>query len=313
MPQLITIFGGSGFVGRHVVAKLAKTGARIRVAVRHPNLATRVFPMGDPGQIATVRCNLTDEKQVAAAVAGADVVINLVGILYETGAQRFDAVQGEGAGIVARAAKAAGVKTFVKMSAIGADPESDSAYARSKAEGEAQVREHYPNALILRPSIVFGPEDGFFNRFGAMATWAPMLPLFGGGENKMQPVFVGDVAEALVKALSRGETGTFELGGPRAYTFRELMEYVREVTGLKPFLLPMPFWLGKIGAFFFEFLPTPMVTRDQLTLLQKDNVVAPGARGLKELDIAPVPVEAVVPSYLYVFRKAGQFTDLRQQ
>lgn len=313
MPQLIAIVGGSGFIGRHVVAKLAKTGARIRVAVRHPQLATRVFPMGDPGQIATMRCNLTDEPQVAAAVAGADVVINLVGILYEGGAQRFDAVQSEGAGIVARAAKAAGVKTFVQMSAIGADPESDSAYARSKAEGEALVLEQFPDALILRPSIVFGPEDGFFNRFGAMATWSPVLPLFGGGVNTMQPVFVGDVAEALTRALARGERGVFELGGPRAYTFRELMEYVRGVTGLKPWLVSAPFGVGAFFAFFAEFLPVPMVTRDQLRLLQKDNVVAPGARGLDALGVAPTPVEAVVPSYLYMYRKAGQFTDLRQQ
>lgn len=313
MPKLITIFGGSGFIGRHLVARLAKTGARIRVAVRNPNLATRVFPMGDPGQIAALRCNLTDEKQVAAAVAGADVVINLVGILYESGAQRFDAVQAEGAGIVARAAKAAGAKTFVQMSAIGADPESGSAYARSKAEGEAQVREQFPGALIIRPSIVFGPEDGFFNRFGAMAAGLPALPLFGGGKNKMQPVFAGDVAHAIETALARGETGVFELGGPRVYTFRELMDYVGQVTGRAPWLLPIPFWIGKIGAFLTEWLPTPPVTRDQLTLLQSDNVVAPGARGLKDLGLVPVPVEAVVPSYLYVFRKAGQFTDLRRQ
>jgi NADH dehydrogenase len=313
MPQLITIFGGSGFIGRHVVAKLAKTGARIRVAVRNPLLAGRVFPMGDPGQIAAVRCNLTDDAQVASAVAGADVVINLIGILYETGAQRFGAVQADGAGIVARAAKAAGAKTFVHMSAIGADLSSDSAYARSKAEGEAAVREHFPDAVILRPSIFFGPEDGFFNRFGALAAQLPFLPLFGGGANKMQPVYVGDVAEAVARALAQGQTGTFELGGPRVFSFQELMDYVRQTTGRSPYLLSVPFGLGKFAAFFAEWLPTPPVTRDQLTLLQKDNVVSPGARGLKDLGVVPVPVEAVVPSYLYVYRKAGQFTDLRRQ
>lgn len=313
MPQLIVVFGGSGFIGRHIVGRLAKTGARIRVAVRNPLLAGRVFPMGDPGQIAAVRCNLTDEKQVAAAVAGADVVINLVGILAESGAQRFDAVQAEGPGIVARAAKAAGVRTFVQMSAIGAQADSDSAYARTKAEGEAAVLENFPNALIVRPSIVFGPEDGFFNRFGALASQLPALPLFGGGVNRMQPVYVGDVADAVAAALARGETGVFELGGPRVYTFKELMDYVRQVTGRGPALLSIPFWLGKIGAFFAEWLPGQPVTRDQLTLLQRDNVVSPGARGLKELGITPVPAEAVVPSYLYVYRKAGQFTDLRRQ
>lgn len=313
MPQLITVFGGSGFIGRHVVAKLAKTGARIRVAVRNPNLASRVFPMGDPGQIAAVRCNLTDERQVASAVAGADVVINLVGILAEAGAQRFDAVQAEGAGIVARAAKAAGVQRFVQMSAIGADLESASAYARSKAEGEALVLEQYPGALILRPSIVFGPEDGFFNRFGAMATWSPVLPLFGGGETKMQPVFVGDVAEALVRALAKGEAGLFELGGPRAYTFRELMDYVRGVTGLRPLLLPLPWWAGSAMGAVLEWLPGQMLTSDQIKLLKQDNVPSLGARGLHDLGVAPVPFEAVVPSYLYIYRKAGQFTDLRRQ
>jgi NADH dehydrogenase len=313
MPQLIVVFGGSGFIGRHVVAKLAKTGARIRVAVRHPNLASRVFPMGDPGQIAAVRCDVTDEAQVAAAVAGADVVVNLVGILAEWGARSFDAVQAEGAGIVARAAHAAGATSFVHVSAIGADPQSESGYARTKAEGEAQVLEQFPDALILRPSIVFGPEDGFFNRFGSMATWSPVLPVFGGGETKMQPVFVGDVAEALTRGLARGERGVFELGGARAYTFRELMDYVRHVTGLRPFLLPLPWWLGSVMGAILEWLPGQMLTRDQVALLRRDNVVSPGARGLKELGIAPVPVEAVVPSYLYMFRKAGQFTDLRQR
>lgn len=313
MPQLITIFGGSGFIGRHVVAKLAKTGARIRVAVRNPHLATRVFPMGDPGQIAALRCNLNDEAQVAAAVAGADVVINLVGILAEWGERSFSAVQAQGAGNAARAARAAGVKTFVQMSAIGAAPESASAYARTKAEGEAAVLEHFPDALILRPSIVFGPEDGFFNRFGAMAASAPILPLLGGGETKMQPVYVGDVAEALTRALAHGETGVLELGGARVYSFRELMDYVRLVTGLRPMLLTVPWPIASAMGAILEWLPFQLLTRDQVRLLKQDNVVAPGSRGLSTLGIVPVPVEAIVPSYLYVYRKEGQFTDLRRQ
>lgn len=313
MPQLITIFGGSGFIGRHVVAKLAKTGARIRVAVRNPHLATRVFPMGEPGQIATVRCNLTNEAQVAAAVEGADVVINLVGILAEWGARSFSAVQARGAENAARAAKAAGVKTFVQMSAIGADIEAISAYARTKAEGEAAVLEHFPDAVILRPSIVFGPEDGFFNRFGAMAAASPILPLLGGGETKMQPVYVGDVAEALTRCLAQKQTGIFELGGARTYSFRELMDYVRQVTGRRPLLFSVPWPLASVLGAVLEWAPFQPLTRDQVALLKKDNVVAPGARGLKELGIAPVPVEAIVPSYLYVYRKAGQFTDLRRQ
>jgi uncharacterized protein YbjT (DUF2867 family) len=313
MPQLITIFGGSGFIGRHVVAKLARTGARIRVAVRNPNLATRVFPMGAPGQIATVRCNIANEAQVAAAVKGADTVINLVGILAEWGAQNFSAIQADAAANIAAQAKQAGAKHFVQMSAIGADPDSDSAYARTKAEAEAAVREAFPDAIILRPSIVFGAEDGFFNRFGALASKLPALPLFGGGENKMQPVHVGDVAEALANALARGETGVFELGGPRAYTFRELMNIVKDTTGRAPWLVPIPFWIGKIGAAFAEWMPGQPITRDQLTLLQSDNIVSPGARGLSDLGITPAPLEAIVPQYMVVYRKAGQFTDLRQE
>jgi NADH dehydrogenase len=313
MPQLITIFGGSGFIGRHVVAKLAKTGVRIRVAVRNPHLANRVFPMGAPGQIATVRCNVVNEAQVAAAVKGADVVINLVGILAEWGGQNFARVQSAAAADIAQQAKAAGVARFVQMSAIGADPDAASAYARSKGEAEAAVREAFPDALILRPSIVFGTEDGFFNRFGAMAAKSPLLPLFGGGETKMQPVFVGDVAQALVNGLERGASGIFELGGPRAYTFRELMDYVREVTGLRPFLLPLPWWVGSAMGAVLEWLPFQALTRDQIRLLKQDNVVSTVARGLPDLGVVATPVEAVVPQYMVVYRKEGQFTDLRQE
>jgi NADH dehydrogenase len=311
MQRLITIFGGSGFVGRHLVGKLAKTGARIRVAVRNPGNAGRLLPMGDPGQIAIVRCNLSDPAQAAEAVRGADAVVNLVGILYETGSQRFDAVQAEGAGNAARAAKAAGVRTFLQMSAIGADRDSGSAYARTKAEGEAQVLEAFPGAIILRPSIIFGPEDGFFNRFGALAASAPVLPLFGGGRTRFQPVYVADVAEAAVRAIQDGRTGVFELGGPEIVTFAQVMDYVCAVTGRTPLRLSVPFALGAALAAVLEWLPVPPLTRDQLRLLRNDNVVTPGVPGLKELGVTPVPFAAVVPSYLYVYRREGQFTDLR--
>ena len=313
MPQLITIFGGSGFIGRHLVARLARTGARIRVAVCNPLLAGRIYPMGDPGQILAVRCNILNERQVAEAVKGADIVINLVGILHQSGSQRFDALQGAGAGQIARAAKAAGVKKFVQISAIGADANSDSIYARSKAEGERKVQESYPDALIVRPSIVFGAEDGFFNRFGRLAAQLPILPLFGGGENKVQPVYVGNVADAIAAGLKTGVTGTYELGGPRIYSFKELMQFVSHVTGRNSWLLPIPFWLGHIGAFFTGLLPSPVVTRDQLRLLAKDNVVSPGAKGLADLGVQQTAVEAVAPNYLAMFRKEGQFTDLRQE
>jgi NADH dehydrogenase len=313
-PRIITVFGGSGFIGRHVVKRLAKQGFHVRVVCRNPLLAGRVFPMGDPGQIVAMRCNVLNEAQIAEAVRGVWGVINLVGILYQSGSQRFEALQGEAAGAIARAAKAAGVLRIAHMSAIGADAASDSLYARSKAHGEAGMREAFPDAAILRPSIVFGSEDGFFNRFGALAARLPVLPLFGGGETRMQPVYVGDVAEAAVHALTdeAAKGATFELGGPRVYTFRELMDYVRRVTGRRPLLLPLPFWFGHVGAFLAEWLPAPPLTRDQLRLLAKDNVVSEGARTLRDLGIAPMPVEAVAPSYLYVYRKAGQFTDLRE-
>lgn len=319
---LVTVFGASGFLGRHVVRRLAKEGWRIRAASRYPALANYLKPLGDVGQIALIKANVLSTEDVAAAVRGADAAVNLVGILYQSGAQRFDTIHARAAGEIAQAAKAARVSHLVQMSAIGADPESPSHYARSKAQGEAWVREACPNAVILRPSVVFGPEDQFFNRFAGLARALPFLPLFGGGRNRMQPVFAGDVAAAVAEVLSghgspKAQGRTYELGGPQTYTFRELMEFVSRETMRKPFLLPIPFWMGHIGAAFAGLLPTPPITRDQLRLLAKDNVVKAGPDAdrvftFAELGIVPAPAEAIVPTYLYAYRHMGQFAAERK-
>ena len=316
---LITIYGGSGFIGRHVVRAIAKTGARMRVAVRRPDLAGHLQPLGGVGQINPVQANVRFPDSLLAAAHGADAIINLVGILFPSGKQTFKAVQDEGARHVAEAARAAGVHTLVHVSAIGADPEASSAYARSKAEGEAAVREVFPDAVILRPSIVFGPEDDFFNRFAALARIAPALPLIGGGGTKFQPVFAGDVAKSVVAALT-GEAkaeAPYELGGPEALTLREVMERVLTYTMRKPLLVPEPFWLAKLQAAFLQLLPKPPLTIDQVRLLESDNVVSEGAkrarRTLEGLGIEPVAVAAVVPAYLEQFRPRGQFSIYRPQ
>jgi NADH dehydrogenase len=316
---LITIYGGSGFIGRHVVRAIAKTGARMRVAVRRPDLAGHLQPLGGVGQINPVQANVRFPDSLLAAAQGADAIINLVGILFPSGKQTFKAVQDEGARHVAEAARAAGVHTLVHVSAIGADPEASSAYARSKAEGEAAVREVFPDAVILRPSIVFGPEDDFFNRFAALARIAPALPLIGGGRTKFQPVFAGDVAKSVVAALT-GEAkaeAPYELGGPEALTLREVMERVLTYTMRKRLLVPEPFWLAKLQAAFLQLLPKPPLTIDQVRLLESDNVVSEGAkrarRTLEGLGIEPVAVAAVVPAYLEQFRPRGQFSIYRPQ
>ena len=316
---LITIYGGSGFIGRHVVRAIAKTGARMRVAVRRPDLAGHLQPLGGVGQINPVQANVRFPDSLLAAAHGADAIINLVGILFPSGKQTFKAVQDEGARHVAEAARAAGVHTLVHVSAIGADPEASSAYARSKAEGEAAVREVFPDAVILRPSIVFGPEDDFFNRFAALARIAPALPLIGGGRTKFQPVFAGDVAKSVVAALT-GEAkaeAPYELGGPEALTLRDVMERVLTYTMRKPLLVPEPFWLAKLQAAFLQLLPKPPLTIDQVRLLESDNVVSEGAkrarRTLEGLGIEPVAVAAVVPAYLEQFRPRGQFSIYRPQ
>jgi NADH dehydrogenase len=307
---LICVFGGSGFVGRHIVKALAATGARIRVAVRRPNQAMFLLPAGNVGQIQLMAANVRDDASVAEAVKGADVVINLVGILHQSGKQRFDEVQGQGPGRIARAAKDAGVARFIQMSAIGADASSASAYARTKAQGEAAVREAFPEATILRPSIVFGPEDDFFNRFAWMASVSPFLPLVGGGKTKFQPVYVADIAKAVVHILdNRHWAGkTFELGGPEVLTFKELLEQICTITHRRRVLLPLPFPIASFQAFFLQMLPNPILTMDQVRLLKSDNVVADeGVHTFKDLAIAPTAAEVVVPSYLWAFRPHGQF------
>jgi uncharacterized protein YbjT (DUF2867 family) len=308
---LVTVFGGSGFIGRHLVRRLCAKGWRVRVAVRRPNEALFLKPMGDVGQVQLVQANIRDDGSVRAAVSGSDYVINLVGILFESGKQSFSAVQAEGPGRIGAAASAAGVKRVVQISAIGANAESESDYAKSKAAGEAALHAAFPSATILRPSIVFGPEDDFFNRFASLARMLPMLPLIGGGETRFQPVYVADVADAIMAVLADGTTAgkTFELGGPRVYSFRELMEIVLHETGRRRPLIAIPLGLAKLKAWFLQLLPNPMLTVDQVKLLAYDNVVSEGAAGLKTLGITPTTVEAIVPSYLWRFRPKGQFED----
>ncbi len=324
--QLVTVFGGSGFVGRHVVRALVKRGYRVRVAVRRPDLAGFLQPLGTVGQIHAVQANLRYPDSVSAAIRGADAVVNLVGILQEGGRQSFSGVQANGARAIAQACAALGVGRVVQVSAIGADAASASAYARSKAEGEAGVLAAVPGAVILRPSIVFGPEDGFFNRFASLSRMLPVLPLIGGGETKFQPVFVGDVAEAVARAIDgKAAAGVvYELGGPEVKSFRELLAYIGEVTGRKRGLVPLPFPLARLKARVMEIadmltlglVPNELkLTRDQVTLLESDNVVSAAAiaegRDFAGLGIAPTSVEAVVPTYLWRFRKTGQFDTAR--
>ena len=308
--ELITVFGGSGFIGRHVIRRLAKRGARVRAAVRQPNLAGYLKVMGDVGQIEPVQANIRYESSIKQAILGADKVINLVGILHESGPQKFTRVQAEGASAIARAAKAAGVRKLVHVSAIGADAASASLYARSKAAGEAAVREHFPAATIIRPSVVFGPEDDFFNRFAMLARMLPALPLIGGGHTKMQPVYAGDVADAIVRALDDAATDgkTYELGGPHIYTMKQIMEMVLEQTGRRRLLLPLPFFAARIQAALLQILPRPLLTVDQVRLLETDNIVSQGALTLKDLGVTqPTSAEVVLPTYLYRYRRTGQF------
>jgi len=310
---LVTVFGGSGFLGRHVVRALAQRQYRIRVAVRRPELCGHLRPMGRVGQIHAVQANLRYPDSVAAAVRDADIVVNLVGILFERGRQRFDAVQAEGAEVVAQAAKTVGAR-LVHVSAIGADADSPSRYAQSKAEGERLVAAALPESTIMRPSIVFGPEDDFFNRFAALARLAPALPLPGGGHTRFQPVFAGDVGEAIAKAVDGDAKpgAIYELGGPDVRTFKELMEFILHTIGRRRLLLPVPFGVLKLQAAFAQFLPKPPITPDQVELLRADNVVSAAARSdgrtLEALGIVPESIAAIVPTYLWRFRKAGQFS-----
>lgn len=312
-PKLITVFGGSGFLGRHVVRALARRGYLVRVACRRPDLAGHLQPLGNVGQIQAVQANLRVRWSVDRAVQGAAHVVNLVAILHESGRQTFNAVQDFGARAVAEAARSVGAG-LTHVSAIGADKDSPSNYARTKALGEIAVRETVKDAVIIRPSIIFGPEDAFFNRFANMARFSPALPLIGGGETKFQPVFVGDVAEAIANAVDGKVAGgkTYELGGPQHLTFRECMETLLETIGRKRLLVPVPWWLAEIQGSILGLLPNPLLTKDQVILLRSHNVLSQKAekegRTFGGLGMTPTAVGAVLPSYLWRYRPAGQFT-----
>lgn len=319
MSKLVTIIGGSGFVGRYIARRLAKDGWRVRVAVRRPNEALFVRPYGVPGQVEPVACNIRDDASVRSVIRGADAVVNCVGVLNGVGANTFDAVQAEGAGRVARIAAEMGVGRLVQISAIGADAQSDSAYARTKGEGEAAVLAAFPAAVILRPSIIFGTEDQFFNRFAAMTRMGPILPVVG-ANTRFQPVHVDDVAQAAVKAVN-GEAapGVYELGGPEVDTFRGLMARMLKVIQRRRAVVNMPFFVARIMGFGFDMIQAvtlglienKMITRDQVRNLARDNVVSPTARGFADLGITPTAMEGVLPEYLWRYRPSGQYAAIK--
>ncbi len=315
---IVTVFGGSGFVGRYIVQALAHAGYRVRVAVRRPNEAMFTMTYGTVGQVQPVQANIRDDASTRAAIAGTVAVVNCVGILFPDGKQKFDAVQAEGAGRIARIAKEEGVERLVHLSAIGADADSDSNYARTKGVGEQQVMEAFPGAVILRPSIVFGPEDEFFNRFGGMAKGVPMLPLVG-GTTRFQPVYVDDVAKAALLAIDgKAEPGIYELGGPDVETFRELMERLLRVIRRRRVLMPVPMSIAKLQGYVLNLLPiltlgavpNSILTPDQVKLLARDNVVADDARGFADLGIEPRDMDGILDSYLWRFRPNGQYSEI---
>ncbi|TBX28366.1 complex I NDUFA9 subunit family protein [Nioella sediminis] len=319
MSKLVTIFGGSGFAGRYIARRMAKEGWRVRVAVRRPNEAIFVRPYGAVGQVEPILANIRDDASVAAAIAGADAVVNCVGVLTERGKNSFEAVQTEGAARIARLAAEAGVCQLVHLSAIGADAESDSDYARSKAEGEAAVQTHFPGAVILRPSVIFGTEDEFFNRFAKMTKFGPVLPLVG-GNSRFQPVYVDDVAKAAVAGvLGQAEAGVYELGGPDVETLHDLMVKMLGVIRRRRLIVNLPFWVGSVMAFGFGavqaltvgLIHNGILTRDQLRQLRRDNVVSDGARGFADLGIDPTDMDAVLAEYLWVYRPGGQYSALQ--
>ncbi|MEC7762702.1 MAG: complex I NDUFA9 subunit family protein [Pseudomonadota bacterium] len=317
MSKLVTIYGGSGFVGRYIARRMAKAGWRVRVAVRRPNEALFVKPYGTVGQVAPILCNIRNDASVAEAMSGADAVVNCVGTFDKGGKNNFDAVQHEGAERIARLAAEKGIPTLVHLSAIGADAEGASLYARSKGKGEAGILEHFPNAVILRPSVMFGPEDNFFNRFAGMTRMGPVLPIVG-GQTKFQPVFVDDVAAAAEKAI-KGEAapGVYELGGPDVQTFRELMDDMLSVIQRRRMVMNIPFWIAGIMGSLFDMgssltggLVKAPLTKDQVTSLKSDNIVADGAKTFADLGITPTAMEVVLPQYLWRFRQAGQYADI---
>jgi len=312
--KIVTLIGGSGFIGRHIVRALAKRGYRIRVACRRPDLAGHVQPLGTPGQIMPVQANVRFPASLAAACDGATAVVSLTGVLSSRGAQSFDAIHIFGAEASARAAKAAKAQVFIQMSALGADADSGSEYGRTKAAGEAKARAAFPGAIILRPSIVFGPEDNFFNQFAGLSRLAPALPLIGGGQTKFTPLFVGDLAEAIARLIDKGEASglTYELGGPEVFSFKQLMEFTLETIGRKRLLVPVPWPIAKVMGTVMGLLPFAPLTADQVELLKTDNVVSEAAaregRDLTGLGITGRSIQGIVPSYLYRYRRAGQFT-----
>jgi uncharacterized protein YbjT (DUF2867 family) len=314
MQNLVTVFGGSGFIGTQVVRQLAKAGYRVRVAVRNPSLAYAMRLHGDVGQIDVAQANIRNSASVRRAVEGAHAVVNLVGLLYETGRQGFQAVHVMGAKTVAEAAKAAGAERLIQMSALGADENSASKYARTKAEGEAAARAAFPGAIVVRPSVVFGQDDDFFNKFAKLASISPVLPLIGGGHTRFQPVSAGDVGKAIAALIDApgAEGRTYELAGPATLTFRQILEILLAETEQRRALLPVPFaiagLLGKAGDLVAGIIPPP-VTSDQVELLKTDNVVSGAQPGLAELGITPTALDSVLPTYLYRYRKGGQYAD----
>lgn len=314
-PGLVTVFGGSGFVGSQVVQALARRGWRVRIACRRPDRAWKLQTSGAVGQLQSVRCDATRPEDVAAALRGADAAINLIGILYESGRRTFQALHVDASRTIAEACAAAGVDRLVQVSAIGADPESRSSYARSKAAAEMAVREVKPDTVVIRPSVVFGAGDDFLNRFAALSTMAPALPLIGGGQTKFQPVYVADVAEAIARATSMPAAAarTFELGGPAVMTFEDVLKLIRRETYRSFGLVPLPFFVARAIGSMAQLTAlvgiAPVLTGDQVTLLEADNVVAADAEGLAALGIEPTGIEAIAPSYLWRYRRGGQFAE----
>lgn len=309
---IVAVIGGSGFVGRYIAQAMAREGWRVRVGCRRPHEAHFVRPYGVVGQVEPVQCNIRDDASIARLVAGAQTVVNCVGILFETGKNKFDTVQAEGAARVARLAAEAGATRLVHISAIGADADSASDYARTKAAGEAAVLEAMPGATILRPSIVFGTEDQFFNRFAKIARLSPTVPLVGGA-TRFQPVWVQDVAEAAMRAATgRASAGVYELGGPNIYSFRALIEMMLRSIRRRRLVIEIPFWIARIQARFTELLPDPPLTVDQVRLLARDNIVSDGAKGFADLGIVPEAPEGIIDSYLYAYRPYGQYSSITE-
>ena len=318
MSKLVTIYGGSGFLGRYIARRMAKKGWRVRVAVRRPNEALFVKPYGAVGQVEPILCNIRDDASVRAAMIGADAVVNCVGTFDKSGKNNFEAVQAEGAARIARIAAETGVASLVHVSAIGASADAESRYSRTKADGEAGVLRHFPGATILRPSVIFGNEDGFFNRFASMSRMGPVLPLFG-GETRFQPVYVEDVAQAAVMGTEGRASGIYELGGPEVKSLKGWIGVILETVRRRRLAMNLPFWIGRLMAWGFDMVEAftlglirnRILTRDQVKQLHHDNVVAEDARGFADLGIDPVAPEAVIDSYLWRFRPNGQYDAIR--